>query len=129
MFALLSPYFLGGWVTPAHAQGNIMTRFLAVITVYVSITGSTCADDPVNVPRGALGSGAQIGDGLRGIGGMAQNPGLNGPLNQGLGQIVSDWAHDGIHGQELAERIHWLQQTRNLDNSDFRSFRDRDDLR
>ena len=29
--------------------------------------------------------------------------------NHGLGQTVSGWTHQGIHGTELASRIHQLQ--------------------
>src|SRR5207247_9104063 len=34
------------------------------------------------------------------------------PFSNGLGQIVSGWTQQGIHGQELADRIHWLQSMR-----------------
>jgi hypothetical protein len=30
-------------------------------------------------------------------------------VNRGIGQAVSEWTHQGIHGQELAERIHRLR--------------------
>jgi hypothetical protein len=67
--------------------------------------------------RGALGSGAQIGQNLSGLGGPFQNLPQGGSLGQGLGQVVSGWARDGIHGPELAERVHWLQQTRNSERN------------
>src|SRR5262245_43625965 len=66
--------------------------------------------------------------GLSDIGSLRPASTTNSPFSRGLGQTVSGWTHDGIHGQELAERIHWLQQSRRGDNDGLPSFRDRDDM-
>jgi hypothetical protein len=36
----------------------------------------------------------------------------DGHVSHGIGQIVSGWTHQGIHGQELAARIHALKANR-----------------
>ncbi|HMF15189.1 MAG TPA: hypothetical protein VKE94_22900, partial [Gemmataceae bacterium] len=84
-------------------------RSLAVVAVLCT-PGLMVADDGLPIPRGSLGSGASLGQSLGDLG----IPGSVGssPFSNGLGQIVSGWARQGIHGPELAERIHWLQSMR-----------------
>ncbi|HJZ90831.1 MAG TPA: hypothetical protein VKE40_08145, partial [Gemmataceae bacterium] len=79
------------------------------------------------VPRGTPGPGANLGQGF-GDFGKLNTPPATSPFGRGLGQVVSGWTRDGIRGQDLADRIHWLQQTRRLDRNNLPSFRDRDDL-
>ncbi len=86
---------------------------MTVVTGALLMSGTTRADNPNQVPKkGGLASGANVG---QGVSGQTGNPTVNPPttpLNQGIGQIVSGWTHQGIHGQELAERIHQLLATR-----------------
>ena len=88
--------------------GQVLFTVSALLLLNVTVRG----DEPL--PRtGALGSGANIGRavlGQIGTSGLAST--TTAPLTQGLGQIVSGWAHQGIVGTELAERIHQLQATR-----------------
>src|SRR6516225_611992 len=96
---------------------------LALLTV---LTRPTWGQDPLG-SIGSQGSGANLGNVLGNLG-RVPTPGTTGAFSQGLGQIVSGWTQDGIKGQELSERIHWLQQARRGDRDDFTSFRDRDDM-
>src|SRR5947209_15100558 len=81
-----------------------MKRFLAV-AVALGICSAARGDDPPAIPRAPLASGANLS--------QLSNPGLpttgGSPFSNGLGQIVSGWTQQGIHGQELADRVHWLQ--------------------
>src|SRR5438874_1502835 len=89
-----------------------MNRFwylLAVVTA-LGICGAARGDDGPSLPRGALGSGADFGQIMRDPGTLGATG--SAPFSRGLGQIVSGWSRDGIHGEELAERIHWLQRMR-----------------
>jgi hypothetical protein len=86
-----------------------MKRFcFLAIAVALGITAAAQADDPPAIPRAPLASGANLGQlsnlGLPTTGGS--------PFSNGLGQIVSGWTQQGIHGQELADRVHWLQSMR-----------------
>jgi hypothetical protein len=73
------------------------------------------ADDPITSP---LTAGARAGTRTATQSGLTT--GVNsvlstqtaGALSNGIGQIVSGWTHEGIHGRELAQRIHELQATR-----------------
>jgi hypothetical protein len=95
-------------------RGQILFTFSALLLLSVTVRG----DEPL--PRtGALGSGANIGQAVLGQTSSLTST-ATAPLTQGLGQIVSGWAHQGILGTELAERIHQLQATR---------FDQREDLR
>jgi hypothetical protein len=104
------------------------TRTLFFASAFVgllTLAGASFGDDPTQtVPRGPLGSGAnQAVSGQPG--GLPVNQSTS-ALNRGLGQIVSGWTHDGIHGQELAVRIHQLQG-KSFDDRTFRRSRDRND--
>ncbi len=105
-------------------------RTLWVGSALVSIfwlTGTSFGDDPTQaIPRGSLGSGANLGQAVSGQPGGLPFDQTTSPLSRGIGQIVSGWTHDGIHGQELATRIHQLQG-KNLDDRPFRRSRDRSD--
>jgi hypothetical protein len=86
-----------------------MKRFcFLAIAMALGITAAAQADDPPAIPRAPLASGANLGQlsnlGLPTTGGS--------PFSNGLGQIVSGWTQQGIHGQELADRVHWLQSMR-----------------
>src|SRR5216683_2725306 len=84
--------------------------FLHTAIVCAGICGTARADDGPIIPRGALESGANVGQFLSNAG----TPGIasNAPFSRGLGQIVSGWTQQGIRGDELAERVHWLQRLR-----------------
>jgi hypothetical protein len=95
-----------------------MKRFLMAVMVFFAMGGKVRGDDGPPVARGALGSGASLGHLLPAFGKpsvAAEAP--EAPLTRGLGQVVSAWTHEGIHGEELAERIHWLQPLRADDMS------------
>ena len=62
-----------------------MTRFLAAVAAWSLLACAIWADDPTIAPRGGLGSGAQLGQALKGLGGPQATPAGSGPLNQGLG--------------------------------------------
>src|SRR5262249_59158842 len=101
--------------------------FLLAVGVPLIVCERVRGDDPV-LPKSPLGTGANLGQVLGDLGRVGTTPVTNSPLSRGLGQIVSGWTHDGIHGQELAERIHWLQQARRLDREQLPFFHDRGDF-
>ncbi len=104
-----------------------MLRYLAAVTAGLTIAGALRGDDAAAAARGALGSGARIGTNLSTLDGPLQAPPRGGALSQGLGQVTSGWARDGIHGSDLAERVHQLQQARAALRKSPDAFRDRDD--
>ncbi len=99
---------------------TICGQMLFTFSTFLLLSSTVQGDEPL--PRtGALGSGANIGQAVLGQTGTSSlTSTTTAPLTQGLGQIVSGWTHQGIHGTELAERIHRLQATR---------FDQREDLR
>src|SRR6266852_8934346 len=82
---------------------------ILAIAVALGICSAARGDDPPAIPRAPLGSGANLGQ-LSNLGLPATT--TSSPFSNGLGQIVSGWTQQGIHGQELADRIHWLQSMR-----------------
>src|SRR5215471_1592200 len=101
-------------------------RSLLAVVVLLGLGGTGRGEDPL-VPRGIPGPGANLGQNFADFGKL-NTPPVNSPFGRGLGQIVSGWTRDGVRGQELADRIQWLQQARRLDQDDLPLFRDRDDL-
>ena len=81
--------------------------FLTVAAVF-GISAVAWADDLPAFPRAPLASGANLPQLKDGLPGMPSSS----PFSNGLGQIVSGWTQQGIHGPELADRIHWLQSMR-----------------
>jgi hypothetical protein len=84
--------------------------YLATAMVFV-IGGAVRSQDGSLVPRGSLGSGANLGQ-------LLSEAPSNSPLTNGLGQTVRNWTQQGIHGQELADRIHWLQSMRDEERAE-----------
>ncbi len=84
--------------------------FSLAIIATLAIGTAVRGDDRPLSPTGSLGAGARLAPPVDGPG--APGTPVNAPLSRGLGQIVSGWTHDGIHGEELAERIHRLQRQR-----------------
>jgi hypothetical protein len=97
------------------------TKSLAIGVFCVFLAGSAAlGDEPSPRPsRGALGTGANIGQAVTGQLGQTAIP-ASSPFSRGIGQVVSGWTHDGIHGTELAQRIHQLQG-KDLDHPPFRN--------
>ena len=84
-------------------------RLFAVVAAF-SISGIAQAQDVNLLPRGSLGSEANIGQAIGNLGSSALSGGS--PFSNGLGQIVSGWTQQGIRGTDLADRIQWLQAMR-----------------
>jgi hypothetical protein len=95
-------------------------RFLLGVAALLVLCGISRGQDGSAAP--APGSGPGLGQVLQDLGrssAPATTPTApaNAPLSRGLGQVVSGWTHDGVHGQQLAQRIHWLQSTRTDERS------------
>lgn len=93
---------------------NSLRFFLGVAALLV-LCGISRGLDGSSAP--APGSGPGLGQVLQDLGrpstpAATPTAPATAPLSRGLGQVVSGWTHDGVHGQQLAERIHWLQSTR-----------------
>ena len=90
-----------------------MKAFSSLLTATAALVfgGTLWAQNSPLAPGGALGSGAAN---LGSLLGNLSSPSAGGtaPFSQGLGQVVSGWAQQGIHGQDLSQRIHWLQEMR-----------------
>src|SRR5262245_60960585 len=99
--------------------------FVLAVVVPLLIAGTVRGDDPPAV-GGTAKPRLNLGSTLQDIGRLNSTPTDN-PFSRGLGQTVSGWTHDGIHGTELSDRIHWLQQQRR-DGNGLTSFRDRDEI-
>src|SRR6266852_5600083 len=85
---------------------EVMKKLYSLATAMVFVIGGAVrSQEGSSVQRGSLGSGANLGQLLT----EAPN---NSPFTNGLGQTVRNWTQQGIHGQELADRIHWLQSMR-----------------
>jgi hypothetical protein len=83
-------------------------------------------DETPTIPRGSLGSGARLRQPVSSQPSeLPVEPAIS-PLRRGIGQIVSGWTRDGIHGQELATQIHQLQG-KSFDDRPVRRSRDRSD--
>jgi hypothetical protein len=81
-------------------------------------------DETPTIPRGSLGSGARLRQPVSSQPSeLPVEPAIS-PLRRGIGQIVSGWTRDGIHGQELATQIHQLQG-KSFDDRPVRRSRDR----
>src|SRR5262245_36856178 len=102
-----------------------MQKVCSLLAVVAPLAlGGTARGEEPPVPRGPVTNlGPDLGKFAR-----LNTPPANSPFGRGLGQIVSGWTHDGVRGQDLADRIHWLQQTRRPDRDDLPFFRDRDDV-
>jgi hypothetical protein len=84
-------------------------------------------DETPTIPRGSLGSGARLRQPVSSQPSeLPVEPAIS-PLRRGIGQIVSGWTRDGIHGQELATQIHQLQGKSFTDDRALRRSRDRSD--
>src|SRR5262245_54679808 len=92
-------------------------RLFLALAVLALAAGKAHSDDPLGA-IGSLASGNSTGQVLGDLG-KIPTPGTTGSFGRGLGQVVRGWTHDGVKGTELAERIHWLQQTRAADRGDF----------
>src|SRR5262245_2044098 len=79
------------------------------VALFLGVGGGVRAQDTPWILRSPLGSGATLGQFLENF--CASGTGSS-PFSNGLGQIVSGWTQQGIQGQDLAERIHWLQGMR-----------------
>src|SRR5437870_2338974 len=92
------------------------------------IFGGAVRGDDTPAPRGPLASGGNVPQVLQDVGKLptTSTTSTNSPFSRGLGQVVSDWSRDGIHGPELADRIHSLQQARRSNQTDPSFSRDRD---
>jgi hypothetical protein len=108
--------------------------YIFTVAVMIAGRGAIRAQEASSIPRGALGSGANIGQ-LLGDRGITRTP-SNSPFTNGLGQQVKGWTQQGIHGPESADRIHWLQsthaeqnpeRTRGMEQRRFDPDRNRDD--
>jgi hypothetical protein len=99
-------------------------RFLLAAVVPLVIAGFVRGDDPPTA-GGTSAPRLNLGSTLQDIGRL-NSTATDSPFSRGLGQAVSGWTHDGVHGTELADRIHWLQQQRR-DGSGLTSFSDRGD--
>src|SRR5947209_8563788 len=98
---------------PAHKSERkvVMKKLYFVAAIVVLATaGVVRGDDGALLPKGSLGTGASLGQ----FAGPLATPGMPSasPFTNGLGQAVSGWTHQGIHGPELSERVHWLQGMR-----------------
>src|SRR6516162_9146931 len=96
---------------PEKGRFLMKTSFsLLAMAGILGLGGALRAQDPLSFTRGALGSGADLVPSLAdtALGGLAGNS----PFSQGLGQFVSDWTGNGFQGNDLSDRIQWLQSMR-----------------
>src|SRR5262249_47998493 len=79
------------------------------VAVFLGVGGTVQSQDAPSILRSSLGSGANFGQFLDNLGAFGTS---GSPFSNGLGQIVTGWTQQGIQGQDLADRIHWLQSMR-----------------
>src|SRR6516165_8173220 len=79
------------------------------VALLLGVGGAVRAQEAPSILGGPLGSGANFGQFLENVGAFGTS---SSPFSNGLGQIVSGWTQQGIQGQDLADRIHWLQSMR-----------------